>query len=70
MVISLLVTIGGANLLSDGPTTVGLIVPATAVVVNGIRVATWRWAQGTRSIESEVASQAAILGIFRLSNLA
>lgn len=43
LVASVLAAIGGANLLNDGQTTIGLMMLATAVVVSGIGVATWRW---------------------------
>lgn len=45
LAVSLLPAIGGMSLLSDGRTTLGTVMLATAVVVGGTGVATWRWSR-------------------------
>ena len=43
VVCGVLAAVGGVTLLNDGRTTLGALILATAAVVCGIGVATWRW---------------------------
>lgn len=46
VVASAVAAIGGVALLSESRTTMGAVMIATAVVVCGIGIATWRWLRG------------------------